>query len=362
MYQGLCQRKITMDERVLKWITAAISTLTVVVCFSLFFFPQLHEKSVLAAERYYGSIEVEGTALEGQDPQEIVETVSSMDGRLSIELPEGIDISDVSIENDYLTQTVYLTIPTDARDYFVDYSVRGSCDHIKEISYYCQDGVGVIALMLDKVYELENEFLDGSVYLDFLGTHEVYDKVIVIDAGHGGRDGGAEKLGIAEKDINLAMLLELKAILEECPENIGVYYTRTDDSNPTLDQRVQLANKADADLFISIHNNASYNGRFSSINGTEVMYSESDTSELSSERFAEICQENVTAALGSKDIGLVKGDSIYIIRTSEAPVALIEVGFLTNREELASLTSEDYQKQTAEGIYAAIEQAFEEGY
>jgi N-acetylmuramoyl-L-alanine amidase len=70
----------------------------------------------------------------------------------------------------------------------------------------------------------------------------------------------------------------------------------------------------------------------------------------------------VTAALGSKDIGLVKGDSIYIIRTSEVPVALIEVGFMTNREELANLNTQEYQKLAAQGIYNAIEQAFEEGY
>ncbi len=351
-----------MDERVLKWITAAISVLTVGVCSLLFFFPQLREMSVLAAENYYGAIETDGAVIEGQNPQEIVETVSSMDGGLCIELPEDVDFSEISIENNYLTQTVYLTIPTEVKDYFADYSVNGSCDHIQEISYYCQDGVGVIALMLDAVYELENEFQDGKVCIDFLSPHEVYDKVVVIDAGHGGKDGGAEKLGIAEKDINLAMLLELKEILDSSTDNIGVYYTRTDDSNPTLDQRVQLANKAEADLFISIHNNASYNGRFSSLCGTEVMYSESDDSELSSEHFAQICQENVTEALGSRDIGLVEGDSIYIIRTSEVPVALVEVGFMTNREELASLNSEEYQKQAAEGIYAAIIQAFEEGY
>jgi N-acetylmuramoyl-L-alanine amidase len=125
---------------------------------------------------------------------------------------------------------------------------------------------------------------------------------------------------------------------------------------------VQLANKSGADLFISIHNNSSHNGSLSSLNGTEVMYSESDDSTLSSKRFAQICQDHLTATLGSKNIGLLEGDSIYIIRTSEAPVALVEVGFVTNREELGKLTSADYQKLAAQSIYDAIEQAFEEGY
>lgn len=77
---------------------------------------------------------------------------------------------------------------------------------------------------------------------------EVYDKVVVIDAGHGGRAPGANKQGVNEKEIDLDIVLQLKKILDEDDHNIGVYYTRTDDSNPTFDQRVQLANKSDADL------------------------------------------------------------------------------------------------------------------
>jgi N-acetylmuramoyl-L-alanine amidase len=322
----------------------------------------MHEQSVLAAESMSPVEEADGTAVLPQNPSSVVETANDLGGKLSVELPENVDFSDVTLENDYLTQTVYLTIPTESNDYFSDYRVRGSCDHIQGISYYRQEDKGVIALALDRVYELESEYADGNVYLSFLDPHDVYDKVVVIDAGHGGRDGGADKLGVTEKEINLAILLELKDIFADSGENIGVYYTRTDDSNPSLDQRVQLANKSGADLFVSIHNNSSHNGSLSSLNGTEVMYSESDDSILSSKRFAQICQDHLTAALGSKDIGLLEGDSIYIIRTSEAPVALIEVGFITNREELGKLTTADYQKLAAQSIYDAIEQAFEEGY
>ena len=145
-------------------------------------------------------------------------------------------------------------------------------------------------------------------------------------------------------------------------ENIGVYYTRTDDSNPTFDQRVQLANKSQADLFISIHNNSTKSGRMSSTHGTQVMYSESDTKELGSKAFAQICLDHVTEALESRDKGLVEGDEIYIIRTSEVPVALIEVGFMTNQEELNLLNSTDYQKKAAEGVYDAVIDAFAKGY
>ena len=177
--------------------------------------------------------------------------------------------------------------------------------------------------------------------------------------GHGGRAVGANKQGINEKDIDLAIVLKLKEIFDNSDQNIGVYYTRTDDSNPTFDQRVQLANKSDADLFISIHNNSTRSGRMSGTSGTQVMYDE--TSEAS-RQFAQICLEEVTGRIGSRDKGLVEGDSIYIIRTSEVPVALIEVGFMTNKDELEKLNSDAYQRETAEGVYQAVLRAFEEGY
>lgn len=186
-------------------------------------------------------------------------------------------------------------------------------------------------------------------------------KSVLVDAGACGRAPGATKQGINEKDIDLGIVLQLKAIFDNSDENIGVYYTRTDDSNPTFDQRVQLANKSQADLFISIHNNSTKSGRMSSTHGTQVMYSESDTKELGSKAFAQICLDHVTEALESRVRGLWKRE-IYIIRTSEVPVALIEVGFMTNQEELNLLNSTDYQKKAAEGVYDAVLDAFAKGY
>ena len=145
-------------------------------------------------------------------------------------------------------------------------------------------------------------------------------------------------------------------------ENIGVYYTRIHDTNPTRDQRVALANRVEADLVISVHNNASSRGILTNEQGTQVLYSQSDTAQLSSKRLAQICLENVVDTTGSNNMGLLKGDQIRIVRNSEVPVALIEAGFMSNREELELLNTQEYQQLVAEGIYLAIQQAFEEGY
>jgi len=70
--------------------------------------------------------------------------------------------------------------------------------------------------------------------------------------------------------------------------------------------------------------------------------------------------EELTEALGSSDRGILEGDSIYIINNSEVPVALLEIGFMTNTEELKLLNSPEYQQKTAEAIYKAVFKALEE--
>jgi N-acetylmuramoyl-L-alanine amidase len=350
-----------MDERILKLVTVLSGILTVVVCVSLSFFPDIHEQSVLAAEKWK-SVGNGTLVTASANPVDVVREEGNLQAQLRIGLPIELSRDQIQVENDYLTQTVYIRFAGGTDQYFNDYGITGSCDHIASLAYY-QDGQdGVIALELDKVYEVEETFDPGSLYLDFISPHDCYDKVVVIDAGHGDKHPGAVKQGISEKDIDLNIVLELKKLLDDNTDNIGVYYTRTTDSNPTLSQRVELANKSDADLFISVHNNSDAFGNFTKISGTQVMYRVSDDAELSSKKLAQICMDNMTEILDSQDRGLLDGENIYIVHHSKVPVALIEVGFMTNYEELDKLQSTGYQKKAAEGIYNAIMEAFQEGY
>lgn len=349
-----------MEEKALKIASVFLVLLTVVICVMLPFFPALRTWSSEMREQRLAEEEYAQNRNEMQDlsiREESGETGRL--GQLTIRLPAGVDGSSVEVVNDYVTQTVRVVIPGTDEAYFDSYPIAGSSSYINTLSYATQGTEGIIEIVMNQVYELDTGYGSGYYYFNFLTPQEVYDKVVVIDPGHGGRAPGATKQGIREKDIDLAIALELQEIFEESGEDIGVYFTRTDDSNPTFDQRVQLANRAQADLFISIHNNSMASGRMSGVHGTQVMYDESSEE---SKRFAQICLEEVTEELGSVDKGLVEGDSIYIIRTSEVPVALIEVGFMTNQKELKLLNSQEYQQQAAQGIYSAILRAFEEGY
>ena len=114
-------------------------------------------------------------------------------------------------------------------------------------------------------------------------------------------------------------------------------------------------------MFVSVHNNSSNSGLFNNEKGTLILYSPDEGVKQSSKRLAQICMQNVTASAGSKDLGIVDGDNIRIVRMSEVPVSLIEVGYMTNTEEFNNLQNPEYQKKVAQGIYNGIMQALEEG-
>lgn len=350
-----------MEERVLKFSAGMLLCLTVVFSVLYMKLPDVKTWAIARESVEYQPDEQEREEQENMNTlalkdTEIMDEENHM--QLRVALPSGVSGEQVELSNDYVTQTIRIAIPHTDDSYFQNYPITGSSDHIEELSYAQGKSVDIIEITTDQVYEIATEHDDEYYYLDFIEPKELYEYVVVIDAGHGGNDGGAEKSGVLEKDIDLAIVLALKELLDESEADIKVYYTRTDDSNPSYERRVGLANKANADLFISVHNN-SYK-RSSSIKGTEVMYSESFEGIFTSERLAEICMEELTDALGSRDRGLLEGDSIYIINHSEVPVALIEVGFMTNKEELKLLNSAEYQEKTAEAIYKAIFRALEE--
>ena len=358
-----------MYSKILKGITAAFVVMAVIVPVTLEKLPGLHEHYALAEELDESAWQkyLEANAASDKaavDPEDIVKEDDSYSGELKIQLPSGVNENEITLESDYVTQTIFVKMKTDADNYFTEYSISGSSDHISSMQYYRQSGDGVIAITTDKVYEIGHRVSDGNIYIDFTDFHDVYDKVIVVDAGHGSRMTGAVRNGIEEKDINLDIVLALKDIFDNYSgdKKLKILYTRTTDVNPTLQQRAALANKADADLFVSVHNNSSGTGNFTSVHGTQVLYSQSDDRELGSKRFAQICLDNVTATTGNSSFGLLAADDIYIVRTSDAPVALVEVGFMTNREELDKLSDPGYQKQAAQGIFNAVMQAFDEGY
>lgn len=170
---------------------------------------------------------------------------------------------------------------------------------------------------------------------------------VVIDAGHGGKDKGATGAsGRHEKDFTLSVAKKVQKLLEQEPD-IEVFMTRTDDTFISQESgyRPDFANDLNADVFVSIHGNTFEDP---SVSGTEVFYYHEY-----SRQFAELLQKHVVAATGFPDRGSKK-ESLFVVRDTEMPAVLIEVGYLTNPADETKMWTDDFQNDVANSIVEGI--------
>ena len=219
------------------------------------------------------------------------------------------------------------------------------------------DYAAELLLELDNVYAHILQEDSNYYYIDLRNPSDVYDKILVIDAGHGGKDAGAlsKDERYYEKDMNLDILLQLKELLDQ--ENIKVYYTRLSDETVFLRPRVMLANAVNCDFFISIHCNAS---TAAEPNGTEVLYYDREFEGVKSKDLAQVCLDELAKNIPIKKQGLVekKENEIFILKKATVPAIIVEVGYMTNNNDMEFLSSPANRKAAAEGIYHGIMAAY----
>jgi len=171
-------------------------------------------------------------------------------------------------------------------------------------------------------------------------------KTIVIDAGHGGQDPGATSYyGFYEKTVNLAVAAEIAQYLRD--EGHKVIMTRSTDVFIELEQRAEIANRAGADVFISIHADAAAR---SSANGFSVYVARSASSEA--ERLARAIDDRMTRTSMTSN-GVKEADFKVLVKT-RCPAVLIELGYLSNYWEAKKLKNADMQRKLAKAIADGI--------
>lgn len=174
----------------------------------------------------------------------------------------------------------------------------------------------------------------------------VKDKLIVLDAGHGGSDPGAQRAGVSEKDLTLQITNQLKKRLIQM--GARVVMTRSDDTFISLEERVKITNENQPDLFVSIHINALEST--SSIYGIETYYQTEQSRPL-----AMAIHQQLVQGLGVPDRSVRKA-RFYVINHTPVPAILAEVGFISNPQERDNLGAADYQGKIADSVSAGIVQ------
>ncbi len=195
----------------------------------------------------------------------------------------------------------------------------------------------------------------SSVLVDtdssYLNSHKKGFRV-VIDPGHGGSETGANIGSLYEKNINFDVSSRVYSILKQ--QDIDVYITRTGDETVGLYERSGMANDLNADLFISIHNNA-MPGK-SSVRGTMVLYypDEKTVNGLSGRDIASSMVKSLSLSLKTKNLGIVSRPGLAVLRTTKMPAVLVELGFMTNPGELGKILSEGFRVKAAQTIAQSI--------
>ena len=217
-----------------------------------------------------------------------------------------------------------------------------------------------LAAAVGTAYYAANQ-LPPSVPASVNGSDE--PQVVILDAGHGGMDGGCSSAkGDVEKNINLAILLDLRELLEM--SGYEVIVTRDTDTSihdagiegianqksSDMDNRLEIFNSCEDAICISIHQNQFTDPKYS---GAQMFYSDTHPE---SGKLAQIIQEQFVEFLqpdNSREIKLC-GKELFLCYFSENPTVMVECGFLSNPDEAALLVTEDYQQKVAFTIYAGL--------
>ncbi len=220
---------------------------------------------------------------------------------------------------------------------------QGRAIHLKAISS------NQVRLELDLNYFLgyQSEFTPDKRQLRIvLQDSPLLNKTFIVDPGHGGQDHGATgKKGTLEKDLNLEVSLRLKDLLEEA--GAKVVLTRIDDIFISLYERAFLANILMADYFISVHANSHPSAK---TEGIEVFYYPNHSH---SRPLATNILDSMVRETGLKKLA-VKTNNFAVIRETQMPGVLLELGFLSNAQEELTLRTDDYKNNAARGIFRGV--------
>ena len=172
---------------------------------------------------------------------------------------------------------------------------------------------------------------------------------VYMDPGHGGTDEGCAREGVLEKDLNLAIALLVRDQLKE--QGYQVIMSRETDTYIAKEARVEEANRSGADIYISIHQNATEEG--AGVNGMEVWYTQDDD-RRDSKRLAQLIRQQALKSTGAVGRELRDDADFYVTGNTSMPACLIETGFLSNAAERRKLSLAAYQQQIADGIVQGV--------
>lgn len=205
-----------------------------------------------------------------------------------------------------------------------------------------------VSLSGNRQYGFYADYQDDELRLHIKKRPNFENMLICVDPGHGGNEKGSIGCsGMPEKDLNLAIALKLKARLEAA--GARVVMTRSDDRDVSLNDRVKIAERQNADLLLSVHNNALPDGRNPMTeHGTSTYWYQPQSQEM-----ARLLKDGMVKGLGLPDLK-ARYQNLALCRPSKMQAVLLEVGFMVNPDEFAALENPETQEKAAISITNAV--------
>lgn len=272
---------------------------------------------------------------------------------LYLDKKDKIDTGSVKFEDHYLDGYFDVTLSGDYEsDYgYGTYDVKGTV--VENIEVSTKGGNTTFRFKQNRISAYEVTAEGGSYAIRVKNPKEVYDKVLLLDAGHGGKDPGTSGNGMQEKNLNLTIAQKIAQKLQG--SGIKVYMTRDSDVYPENSTRAKTANDI-ADLMVSIHMNSGPE----TANGTETLYqvhANDNGARLTSKQLAEILQGKVVSATGNTNRGAKLWTDVLILNRTTVPAVIVEVIFITNTGDALKISNPAYQDQVAQAIADGIQEA-----
>lgn len=280
----------------------------------------------------------------------------STDYAIRMNRPDTVQFTDITTKDDYVNNRFFIYIPGDYTGYYNSNPISINSSVIKStgITYNLNTGCTEIMVNTTKLQGFKIVSLGSVIGVIVDNPGNVYENIVVLDPGHGGKDPGASDKGVDECDLNFTILYDYAKTYFDSPEsNVKAYWTRTDDTFISLADRAAFAQSVDADIFISLHMNSSTS---SSAKGTEVYYSTVNNAAsergINSYNLASACISRIVSNLNMSRRG-IKTANYYVIKNNTVPAVLIELGFITNNSDFNTITNPHSQEIAAKSIFDA---------
>jgi N-acetylmuramoyl-L-alanine amidase len=270
--------------------------------------------------------------------------------------PAGMNISAIEHNDYYYLYKYMLTLPVDISSTIGYGEIVVKDDYLNSIEIGSAGGKTYITLNERRVLATKITDDASNIYIRLVRPKEVYDRIVVLDAGHGDTDPGSIGNGLVEKELTLDITLKIISLIE-AENRVKVYATRIDDVYPDLLARPGFA-KDIGDIFVSVHINSFTNP---AVNGTEVWYAQhgnDSTKGISCEEMAKIMLKNMLNELGTADRGVRMDNLLIVLKNANIPAVICEIEYLSNPDGALRLRDEAFKLQAANGIYKAILEVF----